>query len=94
MSALKRFISNTVQPASLRKPREAKPRMCDVCGKTYFRRNLVEAWPKRNPGHRLGWYKVRQRVCLECMTPTSSAQMLIAVGARWVVPKDTTETKG
>lgn len=85
MTNIKRFFPS-VAAARVGKP-TLKPRTCDVCGAKYHRRNLIEAWPTRNPGHRIGWFKVRQRVCLACMSTGDSARMLRAVGARWIEPK-------
>lgn len=41
-------------------------RFCSNCGQHYHRRNLIEAWDIRNPGHRAGWHKTQLKICLTC----------------------------
>jgi len=49
--------------------RRRTQRSCDNCGKVYHRRNLIEGWDVRNPGHREGWHKTTLRICMECQSP-------------------------
>jgi hypothetical protein len=54
-----------------------KPRSCDVCGGSYSRRDLVEVWTSRNPGHRIGWVKMRVRRCHDCATLVQSQRLIV-----------------
>ena len=90
LARLSKLVKSSSNGA-LKSPPKERPRTCDVCNKKYHRRNLIEAWPGRKPGHRIGRLKVRQRVCLECMTAMDSGRMLRAVGARWVEKKEKAE---
>ena len=58
-----------------------KARVCDRCGRTYLRRNLVEGWSTQNPGHRIGWEKTRLRLCTraDCGPANVAQQILRAV---------------
>lgn len=49
---------------------------CDICGKPYYRRNLVESWGSQNPGHRAGWTKASRRICTTCQGPDQSNRLL------------------
>jgi len=60
------------------RPKRA-PRTCDRCGKTYHRRNLVEAWDAQNPGHTNGWSKTRLRICVRCGGATTARRTLMVV---------------
>lgn len=55
-------------------------KICAVCGKSYFRRNLTEMWMSRNPGHRAGWAKEIVKVCMNCQSVEDSRRMLTYVG--------------
>lgn len=52
-------------------------RVCEKCGRPYYRRNKLEFWTGRNPGHRLGWLKQEIRVCNACL-PSIQAQKVLA----------------
>lgn len=52
---------------------------CSVCGKPYYRRNLLEVWDVRNPGHRVGWGKTELRVCLGCSSAQRSQTAVVAL---------------
>lgn len=62
-----------------------RPRCCDRCGRTYLRRNMVEAWGKQNKGSRFGWSKTKLRVCTDC-APAGPARALL-LAASVVVPR-------
>jgi hypothetical protein len=54
-----------------------KPRACDKCGDPYNRRDLIEVWTARNPGHRTGWMKARQRLCMKCSSVVQAQRILV-----------------
>ncbi len=66
-------------------------RTCDRCGQRYLRRNLIEAWTTRNPGHRRGWIKKVIRICLRCQSIERSKEV-VAVAQIRVVEPDTAKT--
>jgi hypothetical protein len=59
--------------------RKKPSKVCDLCGKNYFRRNLIEGWTKQNPGKRAGWWKEKLRVCLLCMPQSAATRMILRV---------------
>lgn len=59
-------------------------RCCDGCGVVYYRRDFVEVWAERNPGHRTGWRKSRVRLCMRCSDTRASARVLTAARVRLV----------
>jgi hypothetical protein len=61
-----------------------RPRHCDNCGRPYFRRNLVIAWPSQNKGHRVGWSRAMLRICTNCQPATESVKLLLVAEARIV----------
>jgi hypothetical protein len=67
--------------------RKRKGRTCDLCGRRYFRRNLVEAWDGQSPGKRKGWHKSSLRVCTECAGPRQAERMLTVATVRLVKGK-------
>ncbi len=56
-----------------------QPRACHSCGERYHRRNLVESWVKRNPGHNTGWLKEIIKVCMNCCSEAQSRKILSVV---------------
>lgn len=54
----------------------AGERLCGRCGKAYWRRQLLEVWDKRNPGHKDGWRKTRLRLCLDCQDDSTTRSLL------------------
>ena len=66
-------------------PRRNQPsRRCDNCGRSYLRRNLTEAWTVRNPGHRGGWMKQIQKICMNCQTITASKRVMLVASVNVV----------
>jgi len=63
-------------PYQWAKPRN-QPRTCDRCGKTYGRRNLIEAWDQQNPGHRDGWGKSVLKICTRCAGENTARRTLM-----------------
>jgi hypothetical protein len=57
-------------------------RECARCGKTYLRRDRIEVWTSRNPGHRTGWRKEIVKVCLQCASAQQSRRILMLVSVR------------
>lgn len=57
-------------------------RECMRCGKTYHRRDQIEVWATRNPGHRIGWSKQIIKVCLRCAPVAQSRRLLMLVSVR------------
>lgn len=68
-----------------------RPR-CTECGEHYYRRDRVEIWYVRNPGHRIGWEKVIQSLCLSCSTTKRAQQILFLAG--WSEPATKAEGNG
>jgi len=61
----------------MRKPRKRiQTRFCTVCDKVYHRRNLVETWVQRNPGHNSGWLKKIVKICVYCMSAKQAQRIL------------------
>lgn len=58
------------------------PRECMRCGKTYLRRDRIEVWTARNPGHRAGWSKSLVLVCLTCAPAQQSRRILMLASVR------------
>lgn len=69
---------------SLFREKKHKPRRCDICGDSYRRRNLFEAWINQNPGHVTGWRKAILKVCISCQGRNQSVRALIMVEAQIV----------
>lgn len=57
-------------------------RRCEHCGESYYRRNVLEAWTSRNPGHRDGWNKSKRKTCLGCTTTKVANRILMVVDTR------------
>jgi len=57
-------------------------KICSKCGKTYYRRNRLEMWTGRNPGHRTGWIKQEVRLCNDCLPSVEAQRMLVRVNLR------------
>jgi hypothetical protein len=57
-------------------------RECMRCGRWYHRRDRIEVWTTRNPGHRTGWVKQSLRVCLQCAPVQQSRRVLMLVSVR------------
>jgi hypothetical protein len=63
-------------------------RLCDLCGKSYYRRNLTEVWDEQTPGSRTGWHKTRGRICVRCMNAMQARRLLMVAHVRiGAVPK-------
>lgn len=62
-------------------------RICDVCKNTYRRRNLTEMWTVRNPGHRKGWLKTIQKVCIKCLSVAQAHRILDLAEAKFTTSK-------
>ena len=60
-----------------RKRSSISSRVCAVCGRTYLRRNLVEAWTVTNYGHRSGWRKEISKVCTNCSSVKHAKKVLM-----------------
>lgn len=73
-----------------KKKKERRPRICDICGLPYHRRNLVEAWDQQNPGRRVGWQKTKLRICTNCQGPKQSNRMLKVASVRLVGKREKT----
>ena len=59
-------------------------KLCDLCGKPYYRRSLTSVWDRQNPGHRGGWGKTEIRACTTC-APARVAQRALIVSTLRVV---------
>lgn len=57
-------------------PLHRQTRICTNCGDPYHRRNLVEGWTVRNPGHRKGWHKQIEKLCLNCVSVSKMHRIL------------------
>jgi hypothetical protein len=57
-------------------------RLCDVCQRPYYRRNLTEVWDGQAPGSRAGWHKTKGRVCTRCMNATQARRLLMVAHVR------------
>lgn len=53
-------------------------KVCDGCGKPYYRANRLRLWTDRNPGHREGWRKLDEKLCLTC-SDTRQTQRIVSV---------------
>lgn len=54
----------------------AQAHHCELCGRRYYRRNLIEVWSVRAEGARMGWNKRTARICLSCQPERLSLQLL------------------
>jgi hypothetical protein len=61
-----------------------RAKLCDLCGKPYYRRSLTSVWDRQNPGHRAGWGKTEIRACTTC-APAKVAQRALIVSTLRVV---------
>lgn len=52
-------------------------RRCDLCGRGYHRRNLIEVWESHGVGRVAGWVKRILRVCVACQSPKTSQRVLV-----------------
>ncbi len=59
-------------------------RICDNCGKPYWRSNSIRAWTVRNEGCRSGWKKVEERICNSCLSPNQALRTASLFGIRIV----------
>lgn len=50
---------------------------CTRCGNPYRRRDKVEVWSKRNPGHRDGWQKEEARLCMDCSSMKVAQRVMV-----------------
>jgi hypothetical protein len=57
-------------------------RVCDLCAKPYYRRNLTELWDEQTPGSRTGWHKTRGRICTRCMNATQARRLMLFAQVR------------
>jgi hypothetical protein len=62
-------------------------RLCDGCHKPYYRSNLVRVWVVTNPGHRIGWVRVIQRLCCTCMRAADAQQVMREINPKWRMMK-------
>lgn len=64
-------------------------RICDLCGKPYYRSNAVRLWTAINFGHRLGWTRATMKVCCRCMDDTAARNIIVQIDPkiRIVKPK-------
>ena len=58
-------------------------KICEKCGNTYYRRNRLEMWTGRNPGHRTGWFKTEIKVCNPCMPAMEAQRIGVRAGLRF-----------
>lgn len=61
--------------------RTRRAKVCDLCGKPYYRRSLTETWDRQNPGSRTGWHKTVYRACTTCITQERAQRMMILAPA-------------
>lgn len=59
-------------------------RECDQCHRTYYRGNRVRLWVITNPGHRLGWQKVEQKLCCACASGETAQRLLHEINPYFV----------
>jgi hypothetical protein len=64
-----------------------RERLCDKCGKSYYRSNLVRAWVATNFGHRAGWIRAIQKYCCKCMNAAEAQAVLKEVNPKWKLLK-------
>jgi hypothetical protein len=62
----------------------AKSKICDRCGKPYYRSNRLRLWIGQNPGHRTGWKKDDVKLCTRCMSQSAASQAQRLVQAKIV----------
>jgi hypothetical protein len=78
---------STPQPRRLQMRRNKAHKthkICDRCGKTYWRSNRLRLWTTTNPGKRDGWAKDDVRLCTGCMAQSQARQAAHVVSARIV----------
>jgi hypothetical protein len=59
---------------------------CDIHEGPCYRRDLVESWTARNPGHRVGWKKETLRVCTSCKSAKASQRTIVVAGTVGISP--------
>lgn len=64
--------------------RAKQNKVCDRCGKTYWRSNRLRLWTTQVPGHRYGWSKNDVKLCTTCMSQSQAKQAYHVVSARIV----------
>ena len=69
------------------KRRAHRPKICDNCGKPYYRRNRIEGWTGQNPGHRGGWFKTELYICTACQ-PASTTERVLTLASLRVVKRE------
>jgi len=57
-------------------------KLCEKCGYSYYRRNLLECWTGRAPGSRTGWVKTEMKLCNTCLPTVQAQRMFIVSGMR------------
>lgn len=68
--------------ASLTQRTRSSSRRCESCGTSYYRRNVLEAWTERNPGHRAGWNKSVRKTCLTCTSAKVANMVMMVIDTR------------
>ena len=51
-------------------------RRCSGCGKVYHRVNTIDVWTMRMPGRRLGWIKMKVKLCNACCSQKQAERMM------------------
>ena len=64
--------------------RAHRPKVCDNCGRPYYRRNKLEGWSAQNPGHREGWIKRELFICTACQPAAATERVLTLASLRVV----------
>lgn len=62
-------------------------RACSNCGAWYYRVNKLHLWTRRNPGHRTGWVKIDERLCLRCSTEKQTMRVCAVLAVKAVPNK-------
>lgn len=66
----------------------SRGKVCDLCGRPYYRRSLTETWDKQAPGRRAGWHKAVIRACTTCV-PERVAQRVMIVSTVRAIARTT-----
>lgn len=90
MSSTQKFIYRPVNLPHLKN----RNRICQSCREPYYRRNQVQCWTGRNPGHRAGWYKTTANICLNCQPAEVSMRMLTYVDVKFTKTRTLERIKG
>lgn len=70
-----------------------RDKVCDLCGRSYYRRSITETWDRQNPGHRAGWHKAVIRACTTCVPERVAQRVMIVSTVRAVSRANPTDAE-